>query len=336
MVTETREPPRFPEGISPTDLARRRGLFVGTYAYDIESSGLPLTEEKSDELRRVISDIALKPPGLRITTQRYNDHFNESMEEAVRLLRDTLNPQEIENRSKFYERIKVFEAYDQLRIRIAYDLAKYSHRGIAREDGSRYFEHVRNTALIIFDEAKLQNNPDLLIAALLHDAVEDATIFGSQKEVSTSDWMEEAGLRLQHIFGPYVSEMVTSVTKPKIDGKTIIDKKDMKEAYLEQLRNASPEAILVKMADRLHNLRTLFARSREDQMKVAKETLEDYLPIFQKGSMEYSAFSDNLLFEIKDLAIQYLSESEEIQVQGVWHERWRAVELNRLLELQIK
>lgn len=225
-------------------------------------------------------------------------------------------PQDHENRASFYERMTLFPQTEQLRLRMAYDLSKYSHRGTFREGGERYFEHVRNTALIILDDFRL-GNTDMIITALLHDSVEDATIFGSHKNVTNSQWRREAGDRLTLMFGPYVSEMVMAVTKPMIDGVEIKDKEDVKRVYLEQLRNASPEAIVVKIADRLHNLSTLQFRSHEDQVKVARETLDDYLPIFREKSKPYSEETWWALAAMEDIASQYLDDDAmEIRVKG--------------------
>lgn len=312
MITEAVESNGASETseLSPSEVTKRRGEIFGTFVYRIESSGFPMSSTKTDELLGMVGEYALKPSWLRLGTERYNDLFMDSARDTVKKLREEESVEDIENRQKFYERISVFSPYDQLRIRIAYDLAKYSHRGTFREGGERYFEHVRKTALILLDEVKLYDNPDLIIAALLHDAVEDATIFGSQKNITTKEWIEEAGLRLSHIFGPYVSEMVTSVTKPKKDGVKIKSKDDVHKAYLDQLRNASPEALLVKMADRLHNLRTLHFRPKEDQLKVARETLDEYIPIFNRDGFKYSAggYASWMISQMTYIARAYLDD----------------------------
>ena len=87
---------------------------------------------------------------------------------------------------------------------------------------------MRSTALIIYDEVKYYDDPALFIEALLHDAVEDSTIFGSQKNKTTAEWIEEAGLRRDKSLRPHVAEIGSAVTKPKIDGITIKTKEDVK------------------------------------------------------------------------------------------------------------
>jgi len=312
--------------------AHRRGLVFGTFLYDMEESNFRMSPAKTNELLTVVSDIVLKPESLRrLSNSRYNEVFMGAAKEAVALLRDQRTEEEIENREKFYERMKVFGKLDQLRIRIAYDLAKYSHRGIVREDKGRYFEHVRNTALILFDEAGVRD-PNMIIAALLHDVVEDETIFGTKKNLTTRQWMEEAGLRLDFIFGKRVAEMVTAVTKPVIDGKEFKDRSDVKIAQPNQLKRASRKAVVLKMSDRLHNLRTLYFRSKEDQEKVARETLEIYLPIFREKSKKIKKIdAGQMLAEIEDLALQYLSDSPSIQIRGVWHGKLQEPNIMRRL-----
>lgn len=320
------------ERLSPLEMnAYRRGLAYGTFLYNMEASNFRMSKAKTNELMAVTDDIVLKPESLRrLSNARYNEVFIGARNEAISGLREHLDEEDVENRVKFFERMTVFKKKDQLKIRIAYDLAKYSHRGVMREDSGRYFEHVRNTALILFDEAEVRD-ANMIIAALLHDVVEDETTFGTKKDLTTREWMEEADLRLDHIFGKRVAEMVTAVTKPAIDGVDVFDKSDIKREYPEQLWIASRRAVVVKMADRLHNLRTLYFRSAEDQMRVARETLEIYLPIFKEKSKRLNIHTEKILAEIEDLSNQYLSDSDTLQIQGNDVGRWQEHDLRTLL-----
>ncbi|MFA6526127.1 MAG: HD domain-containing protein [Candidatus Buchananbacteria bacterium] len=114
---------------------------------------------------------------------------------------DQESPVEAENHAKFLERLrgKVTESELQL-IDLAYDAAKYGHREQFRDDGTRYFEHCRATALILIDELGIID-PDKIIAALLHDMLEDNFLY--------NPW------RLNHIFGSKAAGFIISMTKPK-------------------------------------------------------------------------------------------------------------------------
>lgn len=168
----------------------------------------------------------------------------------------------------------------------AYDLAKASHRTQKREGGDRYFEHIRSTALILMDECGIQD-PDVLSAALLHDVIEDSTVFGSKNNNTYSTRVKEAQYRVGKAFGDDAAEMVIALSKPAVDGMEIRNDDEAMKIYLENLSRASPETLLVKMADRLHNLRTQFDTSPEKQRRKITETKEKYLPIFEQALERY-------------------------------------------------
>ncbi len=313
----------FRDSLSPDELtAYSRGQVWGSILYTLEQSNLRMSPDKSNEIVQITDSIILQPESLSdFPVAKYNSNFKKGEQDALDFYRLQTTDDDLEDREKFFDRMADFSENDQLRIRIAYDLAKYSHRGTVREGKERYFEHVRSTALILYDECKLRD-PDMIIAALLHDVVEDETTFGPKKELTTKEWMEEAGLRLDYIFGRRVSEMVSDVTKPQIDGVDILDRKMIKDAYNLRLEKAKAPSIVIKMADRLHNLRTLLFRSKEDQKKVARETLEIYYPMFKVKTVEYGAYTDVILNEIRDLANQYLSEDPTVLIKGRLFYKW--------------
>ena len=111
----------------------------------------------------------------------------------------------------------------------------------------------------------------LIIAALLHDSVEDTGMFGSPA-VPGQDPREVAMFRLDRTFGPEVSSMVLAVSKTG---------GEKNEDYLARIRGAGPGAILIKLADRLHNMSTLLGTSREKQHRKIAETTKHYLPMFE-------------------------------------------------------
>jgi (p)ppGpp synthase/HD superfamily hydrolase len=190
-----------------------------------------------------------------------------------------------ENRKSFLERFKELSKEQLMTLEMAYDLAKEAHRPQVRDTGERYFEHLRNVALILVDECNIKD-AGIIIAALCHDSIEDSGIFGNRSKPH-SEWKEQAYFRLSRIFDPETANMIITLTKPKADGEEIKTEEEAHHIYIEGLKNASNKTILVKMADRLHNLRTLPGTPRHKQIKIVKETNEVYFPIFEQVKEEY-------------------------------------------------
>jgi GTP diphosphokinase / guanosine-3',5'-bis(diphosphate) 3'-diphosphatase len=170
----------------------------------------------------------------------------------------------MENKETFRTRlIPYFSPSDQLDIKLAYCLAKFGHRAQTRNeltDGkpTRYFEHVRRVSIIIMDEMKVMDR-DMIIAALLHDSLED-----------TRDLTPEL---IEHSFGSRVVKMVKMLSKCP------------KEGYIERLGACYEwEILALKAADRLDNLRSLMIpeNTLEFQKKQITETKNKYFPIFDR------------------------------------------------------
>lgn len=184
-----------------------------------------------------------------------------------------------ENKAAFLNRLMNFPRDDRETIMFAYDIAKHAHHGQTRQTGERYFEHPRSVALILMDECRI-SDPSIIIGALLHDAMEDTDIFGSYHNLAYSDWVRVTDFRITKAFDKKTAETVIALTKPKIDYNEVPDDPAATKRYYENLANATPEALLIKMADRLHNLRTLKHTLPEKQQRKLDETLNVYIPLF--------------------------------------------------------
>ncbi|MDD5341120.1 MAG: HD domain-containing protein [Patescibacteria group bacterium] len=164
---------------------------------------------------------------------------------------------------------------------LAYVLAKYGHRGQTRESGERYFEHPKSCALILIDELKIYD-PRMLCSALLHDLPEDSFILNF--------W------DIEHIFGKEVKKAVQFLTKKSAtdlsDGITL-------QKYFQKLRRSNNKTRILKLVDRLHNLRTLSSCDREKQVRKIKETIIYILPIAEETD-QY------LYYEIKKIIDAFL------------------------------
>lgn len=176
-------------------------------------------------------------------------------------------------------------------IRLAYDYAKKAHGGQKRFSGKPYIFHPLATA---FNLAEMKLDQDVIIAGLLHDIPED-----------TSPENPEASIKdIEHNFGKEVAFLVRGITKL---GK--IKYRGM-ERYLENLRKmfiAMAEdirVILIKFADRLHNLETLKFLPAKKQKRIALETIEIYAPIANRLGI------GEIKGRLEDLAFKYLYPEE--------------------------
>jgi len=174
-----------------------------------------------------------------------------------------------ENRESFFRRIKLY--YPTLDPRYqamerAYNTAKDVFRGTLRDDGERYFEHLRAVTLILIVYLRVIDH-EMIIAALLHDLVEDFPHL----------WSIE---RVRQEFGQRVAYLVEYLTKPSKDEYP--KKEDRDHAYHSRFAAAPREFFLIKLADRWHNLLTLGGCPKEKQVRKVAETVQHYLPHAEK------------------------------------------------------
>src|SRR5271157_1209599 len=186
-------------------------------------------------------------------------------------------------------------------IRRAYDLTQKYHAGQNRESGEPYLSHPLEVALVLAD---MKLDSTCIAAGLLHDLVEDTsvTIVDIRKE-----------------FGEQVAHIVEGVTKiSKIDFATREERqaenvRKMVLAMVDDIR-----VVLIKLADRLHNMRTLKALPPDRQERIARETLEIYAPIAHRLGM------GKVRGELEDLAFQYMDPSTYEQLKQRVEERRKA------------
>ncbi len=165
----------------------------------------------------------------------------------------------------------------------AYDYAFDKHKDQKRSSGEPYFVHCLNVA---YELAKLKSDPYTICAGLLHDVIEDC---GVTKE----EFVEE--------FGEEIYEMVEAVTK--ISNLKFTDEKEYQAVNHRKILIAMAKdvrVILVKLVDRLHNMRTLQYLAPEKQKRIAKETLDVYAPIAHRLGIA------EIKNELEDLSFYYL------------------------------
>lgn len=200
--------------------------------------------------------------------------------------KEKMQTSNVENWESFQARISNFSEPYKRQLNRAYQFSKYAHRDQKREGGERYFEHPRAVLLILMDECKIKD-PEILIPALLHDVAEDTALFGNPIKVAYSRWRDEALETLTLNFGKTIANIVLALSKPGVDNIEIFDKAQSAKMYLEGLKEIGEKAIIVKMADRLHNLRTLSFSSEEKIQKQIIETRTVYYPLFELCKKSY-------------------------------------------------
>lgn len=196
---------------------------------------------------------------------------------------------------------------DLVRIRRAFEIARGAHATQKRKSGEPYILHPISVALIAARELML--GPDQVIAAFLHDVVED-----------TNYTIED----IQRIFGDDVAFLVRVVTKQKKDkyemSKQLDNFKQMLVSVQYDIR-----ALLVKLADRLHNMRTLSSMRSDKQMKIAGETDYFYAPLANRLGLY------NVKTELENLSLKFRCPHEyaELTSQIAADEDYQRERLNR-------
>jgi len=192
-------------------------------------------------------------------------------------------------------------------IKLAYEFALTAHKDQKRQTGEPYIQHSLHTAFIL---AQIKADLSTIIAGILHDVPED-----------TSHTIKE----IEKDFGKEVAELVEGVTKVgKVRYRGV-------ERYLESLRkmflalSSDIRVILIKFADRLHNLRTLEALPPEKQRRIAQETMEIYAPI--AGLLGIW----RLKWQMEDLCFKHLYPEEFKKIQYKFEVEKKA-ERNRYIQ----
>lgn len=169
------------------------------------------------------------------------------------------------------------------RVKKAYEIASRAHEGQKRLSGEPYIMHPLNVAIIL---ARLGMDDDSIVAAVLHDAVEDTPLTN-----------EEVGRE----FGAEVAELVEGLTK--INRVPLQTKEESQAENIRKMLIAMSHdirVIIIKLADRLHNMRTLMFKPEERRREIALETIEIYAPIAHRLGIR------PIKEELEDLSIGYL------------------------------
>ena len=210
----------------------------------------------------------------------------------IEAVQEYLSPEELYR--DLISRVQKYHPSDDISlIEKAYNLSYEAHKTQVRKSGEPYIVHPLCVSIILAD---LEMDKETIAAGLLHDVVED-TIFTSEE--------------IEREFGADVALLVDGVTKLQSlqlgDNSAAMDKdKEKLEMQAENLRKMflamakDIRVIIIKLADRLHNMRTLKYMNPEKQQRIARETLDIYAPIAQRLGIS------KIKVELDDLSLKYL------------------------------
>ena len=201
------------------------------------------------------------------------------------------------------EKVKEYrDSFEEEQICKAYEFAKKKHEGQFRKSGEPYFTHPAEVAYIL---AELRMDVPTIIAGLLHDVIED-----------TDTTVEE----IEKEFGKEVAFIVKGVTK--LEGYRFSSKEERDAESFRNLLISLAEDIrvlIVKLADRLHNMRTMDSMKPESQKRNAKETLTIYAPLANRLGMY------RLKNELEDLSLKYLDPETYRELERKVREKKRKI-----------
>jgi len=194
---------------------------------------------------------------------------------------------------------------DEDLLRHAYVFAANRHQGQVRSSGEPYFTHPLTVAWIL---AEMELDEETVAAGLLHDLLEDTPTTAEELEIQ---------------FGPEVARLVVALTKMADFESSYTSREATEAENFRRLLLASMDdvrVILVKLADRLHNMRTLVYLRRDRQIAIARETLEIFAPIANRLGI------GSVKTEMEDLCFRYLHSKEAEKLETEIEERKEAAE----------
>lgn len=193
---------------------------------------------------------------------------------------------------------------DLRKIRYAYYFAEEAHSGQTRGSGLPYITHPLAVARILVE---LKMDDDSVIAALLHDTIEDCESVTFEK--------------IEHLFGPDVAGLVEGVTKLKLKAPDTDNARERKAAETHRAAESLRKMLLamakdvrvmvIKLADRLHNMRTLDGLKPEKRIRISQETVDIYAPLAARLGIW------QIKWQLEDLAFKYLHPKEYQEIQAL-------------------
>ena len=213
---------------------------------------------------------------------------------------DNIKPiQEFSKPEDLYEELiasirKYHPSTDITLIEKAYHVAFEAHKGQVRKSGEAYIIHPLCVAIIL---AELELDKETIAAGLLHDVLEDTVMTEEQMREEFGDevlLLVDGVTKLQHL---HLTDNIKN-PKDKNADRLEMQAENLRKMFLAMAKDI--RVIMIKLADRLHNMRTLKYQSKEAQQRIARETQEIYCPIAQRLGIS------KIKIELEDLSLKYL------------------------------
>ncbi len=228
------------------------------------------------------------------------DITSEELEKSVRDVENSIkSTKEFESPEQLYDELiasvhKYHPSADISLIEKAYKVAYEAHKGQVRKSGEPYIIHPLCVGIIL---AELELDKETIVAGLLHDVLEDTTM--TPQEIA-EEFSEEVLLlvdgvtKLQHL---HLTDNNPD-PKDKSAERLEMQAENLRKMFLAMAKDI--RVIMIKLADRLHNMRTLKYQSKEGQIRIARETQEIYCPLAQRLGIS------KIKIELDDLSLKYL------------------------------
>lgn len=186
--------------------------------------------------------------------------------------------------------------FDENLLRTAFDYCIIAHEGNFRKNGLKYYTHPLSVAYILLDEIPL--DMESVVAAMLHNVLDESDVYTYED--------------IKFTFGENIAGIVDGITRIKLVESQYIVRADQLDNYRGLLLTLFKDIriILVKLADRLDNMRTLDYETKDNQLKLAKETLDIYSPFANRFGLT------RIKFELEDLAFKYTNPFIYKQIQN--------------------
>ena len=206
-------------------------------------------------------------------------------------LKEGLAPEELYQ--VLINRVRYYHPSDDISlIEKAYHVASEAHKNQLRKSGEPYIIHPLHVSIILAD---LELDKETIVAGLLHDVVED-TIMTSEE--LAREFGEDVALLVDGVTKLESIPLTSATSGDASDTKLEMQAENLRKMFLAMAKDI--RVILIKLADRLHNMRTLKYQKVESQQRIAKETIEVYCPIAQRLGIS------KIKVELDDLSLKYL------------------------------
>lgn len=201
------------------------------------------------------------------------------MSPKVERAEPAISPENVNDKNLLQFCEQRFKGEDLEKIKKAYNIAEEAHKGMQRDTGGDYFSHPVSVAVILIKELKYFKDWRVIVAALLHDTLEDTDAWGS-RDVPGNELILNALAKIDDTFkDEELSDWLLALTKLKRRNRNNPTTFSEKYVYIRQLVKF-PVAVLVKGADRLHNLRTM-PNNRDKVSEYIIDTEEYILPCLE-------------------------------------------------------